>query len=667
MLATLTNIGDFAKITQTKPLHYVTKILNWVDDIQGLGTVKKEFRWGVTNLVRASWMDLTVENLQKIILNPENDLFVDFRFTLIAGGPVTINDAYIDYQQAAEADDKFLGYRPPMLVSEKGNISNLTKIENFTFKPYQVNPAVVLYKELAYTINKLFGHDVLYARAIPMAIGRDVVLHEWTLSDVDEPCCVKVVVPNNEFPDNKVEYNPMGMDFEFPFEVQIVKDYFEEMFGIGAAPQKRDILYFPLTNRIYEVESSYLWKDIMQQNVYWKVSLIKYQPKSNRYEPQDLREYLADISTGFAEEFNEDVHEQEIKATKPQQYDPKLGSRDYDPIRLNVNNDLNISQTMFKNYNVTLSESQYDLRSIFDVKTQNVAVTYRADVEFPADEDRLLMGWFKEIKPKVTIPKDNIKGQLAKGSAVNGITPLSFIITPKRNYKEGDLIKISRFNGLSLYGNFIATTPVTGGFVITIGVKTEIVTFLDTYYPGWASSSITSGYIAEQAFETVLMNGWDSVSETGWKLSMYASRYFVFKSTADDMLFILPNNLVEESWYGFAFNVSNFYQQVSLNVWERKWKEGDLTPALTTNLENIYSNSQIIVAADRTASTGQIKYNLLASNLVYTNIRLFKQIETDLNKQIIMLNQAIVQDSQYAIIIDNALPRLNLPWIGKTK
>lgn len=667
MLATLTNIGDFAKITQTKPLHYVTKILNWIDDIQGLGTVKKEFRWGVTNLVRASWMDLTVENLQKIILNPQNDLFVDFRFTLIAGGPVTINDAYIEYQQSAEAEDKFIGYRPPMLVSEKGNISNLTKIENFTFKPYQVNPAVVLYKELAYTINKMFGHDVLYARAIPMAIGRDVVLHEWTLSDVDEPCCIKVVVPNNEFPDNKVEYNPMGMDFEFPFEVQIVKDYFEEMFGIGAAPQKRDILYFPLTNRIYEVESSYLWKDIMQQNVYWKVSLIKYQPKSNRYETQDLREYLADISTSFQEEFGEDVDQQEIKTTKPQQYDPKIGSRDYDPIRLSINDDLNISQTMFKNYNVTISESQYDLRSIFEVKKENVAVTYRADSTFTAEEDRLLMGWFKEIKPKVTIPRDNIKGQLAKGTAANGITPLSFIISPKRNYVEGDLIKISRFNGLSLYGSFIASTPVSGGFVITIGVKTEIISFLDTYYSGWASSSITSGYIAEQTFETVMLNGWDSVSETGWKLSLYASRYFVFKSTVDDMIFILPNNLVEESWYSFAFNVSNFYQQASLNVWERKWKENDLTPALTTNLENIYSNSQIIKAADRTASTGQIKYNLLAGNLVYTNIRLFKQIETDLNKQIIMLNQAIVQDSQYAIIIDNALPRLNLPWIGKTK
>jgi hypothetical protein len=57
----------------------------------------------------------------------------------------------------------------------------------------------------------------------------------------------------------------------------------------------------------------------------------------------------------------------------------------------------------------------------------------------------------------------------------------------------------------------------------------------------------------------------------------------------------------------------------------------------------------------------------MACNLAYTNIRLFNKTETDLLKQITLLNQAIVQDSQFAIIIDNAVPRLTLPWIAKTK
>ena len=671
MLATLTNIGDFAKITQTKPYQYVTQILNWTDDLQGLGTVKKEFRWGVTNLVRASWMDLTVENLQRIILDPNDKLYVDFRYTLIAGGPIIINDIDLEYKQSADAADPFIGYRPPLTVSENGNISNLSKIENFTFKPYQVNPAVTLYKDLSYTINSLFGHQVLYARAVPMEIGRDVTLHEWTLSDVDDPCQIKVLVPNNEFPDAKIDYGPMGMDFEIPFEIHIVKEYFEEIFGIGTGPQKRDILYFPLANRIYEVESSTIWKDIMQTHVYWKVSLKKYAPKANRKEPQDLREYLDEISFDSEERFGEEIEKDELKKTKPQQYDQKIGSRDYDPIRLDINDDLVISETFFKNYNITLSESQYDLRSVFNNEKEVTAVTYKATSVFPADksEERSLSGWFKEIKPKVVLPKDAVKGQLYKGNATASTTPITFIIAAKRNYSTTDYIKLTRFNGISVYGKFVSSTqlPGGGGYALIIDVRNDIITFLDTYYPGWASSSTTSGYTAEPTFETVLLDGYDVVSNSGWKFYIMASRYAIFKSTEEDLLFILPNNIVLDNWYGYFLNVNNFYQQVSLDLWVRKWSENNLSPQMTTDLENIYSKSIITQPVNRTAGTGEYNYNLPASNLVYTNIRLFNKTETDLTKQVTMLNQAIVQDSQYAIIIDNAIQRLTLPWIGKTK
>jgi hypothetical protein len=669
MLATLTNVGDFVKFTQQEPYHYVTKLLNWVEDLAGLGTVKKEFRWGVTNLVRASWIDLTVENLSKIILNPENDLYLDFRYTLVGGGPIIINDVYLEYDQSAEAADRFLGYRPPLLVSEKGNISNLTKIENFTFRPYEVNPAIVLYKELSYAINKLFGHDVQYARAVPMSIGRDFTLHEWTLYDVDDPCTVKVLVPENEFPDSKIEFNAMGLDFEMPFEVHIVKAYFEEVFGIGTAPQKRDILYFPLANRIYEVESSYLWKDIMQREVYWKVALKKYAPKSNRYEPQDLREQLDSISWDSEERFGEEVRNDELKITKPDQYDPKLGSRYYDPVRLEVNDSLVISEDVFRNYNLSLSESQYDLRSIFATTNNPIAVKYRENAIFPADtnEGRSLVGWIKETKPRLTLPKDAIRGQLQKGVVTSTTTAINFVITMKRSYQLGDLVKITRFNGLSLYGSFLSTTPIAGGFALSIEVDNEIITFLDSYYPGWASSSVSSGYHLEPAYETFLMDGYDNSTQSGWKLSIYASRYFVFKSTSEKLTFILPNNLIEGSWYGFFLNINNFYQQISLDVWIRKWTEGDSNPPKTTDLENIYSRSYISQPVNRTANEGDYNYRLPASNLTYTNIRLFNQTESDLIKQMTILNQTIVQDAQFAIIIDNAIPRLRLPFIGKTK
>jgi hypothetical protein len=461
----------------------------------------------------------------------------------------------------------------------------------------------------------------------------------------------------------------MGLDFEMPFEVHIVKAYFEEIFGIGTAPQKRDIVYFPLANRIYEVESSYLWKDIMQREVYWKVSLKKYAPKSNRYEPQDLREQLDSISWDAEERFGEEVREDEIKVTKPQQYDPKIGSRNYDPTRLNINDDLVITQDDFRNYNLTLSESQYDLRSIFSTTANPTAVTYRAKSVFSeaAEEERSLLGWFKEIKPRVTLPKDVIRGQIQKGAVGLSKTPVSFVITMKRSYQLGDLLKVTRFNGLSFYGTYLSTTPIAGGFLVSMEVDNEILSFLDSYYAGWASTSVTSGYHLEPAYETILLDGYDVSTQSGWKLSIYASRYFVFKSTSEKITFILPNNLIEGSWYAFFLNINNFYQQVSLDVWIRKWSETDSTPQRTTDLENIYSKTYISQPVNRTAGDGDYNYKLPASNLVYTNIRLFNKTETDLIKQMTILNQTIVQDAQYAIIVDNAISRLNLPFFGKTK
>jgi hypothetical protein len=688
--AVLTHPGDFVKITQQEPLHFVTALTGWDEDITGAGTLKKEFRWGKTNLVRGSWIDLDGANLGAIKLDPNDTLYVDFRYTLLAGGPITINDVSLEYAQAPEAEDKFWGYRPPMLVSEKGNISNLTKIENFSFRPYQVNPAVVLYKELSYTINKLFGHDVMYARTVPMAIGKDFTLHEWTLYDVDDPCCVKLLVPNNEFPDSKITFNPMGLDFEMPFEVHIVKAYFEEVFGVGTAPQKRDIIYFPLTNRIYEVESSYLWKDIMQREVYWKVSLKKYAPKSNRYEPQDLRDGLDAISFTAEERFGEEVKEDEIKVTKPQQFDPKIGSRDYDPIRLTVEDNLVISQVPLKNFNLTLSESQYDLRSIFSIKDNPTAVTYRALNDFPKEievtdlepvcegsletkevtkiikTERAVSGWVKPIKPKLTLPKDPVRGSITKFPSTPIGTVVRFLITAKRNYQVGDKLKITRFNGLTLYGTFnsYVLNPPPGTFMVEMIVNNDIISFLDAHYSGWASPSISSGYYLEPTYESVLLSGYDETTSGGWKLSLWANRFILFTEPAKEFLFILPNDMIEDSWYAFFFNVSNDLQQVSLDMWIRKWSDTDVTPMQTSDLENIFSQAKTAPAKDRSAN---VNYYLPASNIVYTNIRLFDKIETDLVKQINILNQTIVKDTQYAIIVDNAVPRLTLPWVGKTK
>jgi hypothetical protein len=670
ILATLSQVGDFAKISYNKPLKYVTNLTGYTYQSAGSGSVKLEFRWSYSNNIKTAWIELTPANLQDVKLDPNKDLWIDFRITLLAGGPIMVQSIGVEYTQDPIAQDKFLGYRPIADACECGNITGLVKIENFSFQPYKVNPAVALYKSLSLTINQLFGHSVEYARALPLMSGRDVTLKEWTLFDVDDPCCIKVIVPNNEFPDSKIEFGPLGLDFEMPFEVHIDKAYFESIFGIGTAPQKRDIVYFPLTNRIYEVQSSYLYRDIMQKPVYWKVALMKYAPKSNRSEPIDLRQQLDDISADTLELFAQVLTDDELEKTKPQQYDPKIGSSKYDPTRLTIDDALAIVAEDLKNYYTVVSTSNYDLRSDFDPENlTHPAVVYRAEVDFPMTSDeerdinRAFSAWFKDVGPKFNVPKDPVSGAITIGLTYPTYIEITFNLTALRTFSAGDLVKISRPNGFVVYGEWDRSNSP---YQHVLRVPLEIYTSLNAQYGnGWPTAG---SYTAEQTYEKHLFWGYDPNAQKGWRLSLFVGRYFKLYINNEVRYFILPETLAFNQWYAIFFNITNEYAQASINIWERKWKEFDPTPQNTTDLLNIYAGAAQFTAMDMSVTSSAWKnYRVVASPLIITNLRLFNSIENDTTKQQIILNQNIVEDSQLAIIIDNALPRLLLPWIAKTK
>lgn len=739
-MPTLTSPGDFVVFETKDPIPYVTALTGTIDDISGnpMAVVKKEFRIAFTNKVKSNWVEITPDNLSKVILDPNEFIYVDFRYTLISSGPVTLNYVNIKFTQDPIANDKFLGFEPVMICCQSGNITALMKCENFTFEPYKVNPALAMYKDLSYTINTLFGHEVMYGHASPLANGKDSVLKEWTLYDVEEPKCFKVLVPNNEFPDNKINFGAFGLDFEMPFEVHIVKQYFEDIFGLGQGPQKRDIVYFPITNRIFEVGSAYLFKDFMYKDSYWKVSLVKYAPRSNRYEPTSLRESLDEVSWDNEERFGEENRQEEIKVTKPQQYKPKLGSNTVDPVRVFLNEELNIVENDIMNYHTVISQSQYDLRSIYNPQNPQIAVRYANPAIFPADENRSFMAWFKDLPPKVRIPRDAIFNIMQLTPAPyydnalkTNVYNFNITLNVQRIYKVGDLIKITRFNGFSTFGYWLSSV----GMNHVIRIPADVVNAVNIMYPNWVSQS--SNY-AELSQEKNLFSGYHYQNDTGWELNVLAKRFFLFKSNSDRYYFVMQNDLSDSEWYAVFFNMSNTYGQLSINLWKRKWSDTSLTPDQTTDLEKIYNNTITgITPVDRSylndpvsftgsyvlgndaitvnATTGLVlglvvsgtgipenstityinvsenvvkiskppiisldnidlearntenRYVLLPSDLLLTNIRLFNDNEPEDIKQMFIINQNIVQDANLAIVIDNALPRLTLPFIAQTK
>lgn len=648
----LINEGDFAIFKESEPKYNIREIRDFSTDLQG-ETAALEIRWSFDDKTYSGWVELTTSNLRNIKTNPDFPLWFEFRVTLVSGGPITIST--IELEMEYRPTDKYKGLTSDsFLCAETGNITAISRIEDLCFKPYDVNPAICLQDELNYMINSLLGMDVNYYRASPKKNSTDVRLFEHTLYDVAEkPVCFKVMVEDNQFPDAELSYNPFGIDFERPFEVEIAKSYWDENFGDGTGPQKRDILHFPINNRIYEVMSSSLIKGFMEKDTHWKVSLIKYNPKSNRYEPDEVREAFDELTTDSSELFETELREEEERETKPQQYSNFKGTS-YDPSRKEIHKEILIKEENINNYNLVIAESFYDLRNLVDFssgKNQDIAVKYHSIVDFPVIDDFSYSSWFSLQKPKFKIPHDVIENQAFDYTK----NELRFKIDKNRPYQIGDILKISRAGNITFYGEIINKIASDE---YEIKVKKEVIKHIESINSMWEG---LSSFQVSRIIPVNLFHGYDG--NTGVIINLIANRYVSIQLNSDEYIFPLDSNLTSD-FYGIFVNVSSQFEQISIYLWQRKWVENNPSSPQTSELFNIYNKTKNNIKVPDIKNSGEWK--IKAGNLKLTNIRLFDKI-VPFETQSLILNQNIVQDADRAIIIDNAIPKFNLPFIAQTK
>lgn len=649
----LTNVGDFALFKQSEPYLYVQEVRDYTANIQG-EVAALEFRWSSNNSVFSAWIELSTQNLRNLVLDPSKEFWIEFRGTLVSAGPVTLDNFQIEIEQTP--NDKFAGFNPNSFTCwESGNITSISRLEDLCFNPYDVNPAICLYDELNYMVNNLFGHKVEYFRTVADTRATDIRLFEHTLYNVMPAVCLKVMVNGNEFPDSTLSYNPFGVEFEKPFEIEVTKKYWEEIFGYTTAPQKRDILYFSLNNRIYEVLSSSLVKGFMEQDTHWKISLIKYQPKSNRYEPEEVRSTLDSLTTDTSKLFETELRENEEELTNPQQYNRFIGTT-YDPSRKAINENINVVEKRIENFSNVIAEYYYDFSNLVKLNnpTQESGVQYHQTVDFGSNKDISFSCWFKSAKPAFITPSDSIDN-MALDTTSN---QLIFILSKNRNYQIGDYIKISRVGGINIFGTIV---NVGGPTTYTIAINPDVIEYINTYNSQWSG---LSSYKAERIVPGNLIYGYDETTSKGVIMDLIANRYI--RITLNSIVYVMPldADITSEDFYGVFINVSNEFRQISSYLWQRKWVANNPSSPQTTDLFNIYNRTINNVEPDDRSNTKV--FEILASNTLMTNIRLYDTI-VEFEKQSLILNQNIVKDSQRALIIDNALPRLSLPFIGQSK
>jgi hypothetical protein len=642
--------GDYAIISQS--ISNLQRIISYqviedvdYDNVDGT-VVDKEVRWSFDQEVYSSWIELTLSNIENISLTDQSVVYFQIRYTLVSGEPLTINTiSNLITTRPESTDDNVL--QAPFNAYTSGNHRGSAFLNDFYFDPYAVNLGVELQRKLSFNVNKIFGHKAAYIRVTPQMRSLDVILKEYGIYESSKDYkCLKILVPNNQFPDSKLNFNPFNIDYEEPFEVHIDKRYFESFFGKGVGPQKRDIIYLPIANRLYEVASSTQHRDFMYKDLYYKVSLIKYADKANVLKDEAILTELDELSNSTAELFDNKVAQELKKITNVQQF--TISTRKSDKVRDYIDPNLLIEERDLLNYHTLISHYRYDL-SASPVDSEGAVrtmVDYLVPVSWNENAERALTCWFLLRNPTTLIRSVTVLEEYG--------TEYTITTNADVGADVGDTVTFSKTNStLTFYGTVTEKVSAT---VIKIVISTDIQNYLNNNFPDWSCNCV--GLKVRKNYPRVFIDG--LYNDKGFRLECHDTRFFKATVGEDIYNFILPTSLSLDTWYCLVFNYSSQYKQLSLTILKRKWNPSTNTPTTTEMdvvYEYVFNNINIVDVSH------PYKYKVMASYLKMTNLRLMSTtIEPE--KMVKFLNESIVSDSDQSLIIDNAIPRMKLPYVG---
>jgi hypothetical protein len=488
--------------------------------------------------------------------------------------------------------------------------------------------------------NKMFGIEARWFRAVPQQRSKDVIFQEYTLYCVeDTPLCLKVIVPDGNFPDSNYQYDLMGMEYNIPTEIQIDKKYWEEISGFGTAPQKKDIVYLPLPNKLFQVESSYLKRGFMEQETTWVVNLIKYMPEAARYEGEGLKEtvdhYTVSEESLFGEKLNDDIN----KLVDDKQMSP-LTTTSEDKYK-ELDKKLKILSHSLDIYGIVVAESIYDLYTsdLFN------AVTYKNSTDIISKtSDRSITAW---VNSRIdSDPEYNVK--VIPNSTLT--PPANYIIEIRGGNKRfgiGDSFTIYKSEQLNLYAKVIDDNEASNGRYYVL-IDDAVISHLNSIKTDWNSGS----WKMRVKDPITILDGINNTN-TGFVVTLNADQYIKIKYGAQEHIAAIPEKLDQGKWYGIVVNIGNSWNQYNVHVWQKSDSDR------TGKLQSVFYETLPFTAEETTVD----QYTLDKSYSYMTNIRLFDStIEEE--KQVQELLSYFTQNADRALILDNCDPRWRAPYIS---
>lgn len=385
------------ELTLTEAPDFTTEGIEFYVPTNASNYFEYEYRWSTDNTEFSELRPLNKSqgftDLMGLTFDPLKPLWLDVRAEVAAittGYKIsiisvtytleTVDGAVVSCPQfCVECTDPFAMY---------GCANIIECVDDNLFKPYDLNKSTNLYKQLVGMTSNIFGHDVQYFRTEADARTEDVHLMEYSLHNVVDKKTVKILVPDNEFPEEAMTYDIFGMEFA-EFEIHITASEFESVFGEGKSPRNKDYMYIPLVNRMYEISSLSIADEFNRAHSYWRIKLVKYQERSSVIKNQ-FEVDTDNLTTGVEEVFGEKQKEEQEKVTNLAQFQT-VTTAYRDGIRGFIHQSLKIKDYDLKNRWTVVSKNYYDLT---DVDTTQAAIEYAVDSKLKSTENMATTLWF---------------------------------------------------------------------------------------------------------------------------------------------------------------------------------------------------------------------------------------------------------------------------------
>lgn len=574
-----------------------------------------------------------------------------------------INEVKIRVKSAQPQADLFT---PSVFCSDERCPAIIAERES-TFRPYEVGTATGIAKELSLQTNKIFGHEVVYFKTEPDRDGADFIFKEWTLFKTTERKCIKIMVPDNKFPDNKPNFTEFGVDFEVPFEIHIDHSYFQMIFGKGSQPRKRDYLFFPLVNRMYEIQGSYLYRGFMMEPIYWKIQLTKFHPNIDMLMKAADRTFLDNIITSSEELFGAEAKVQTTDALDKQQFST-ISTR-FDESRRTIHPDIkNKILDITFNY-APLIEYYYDLSAInhkinsYTLVSNALPTTqeFSPDNEIYAYEDSEIFKTWRQnqlvtgdinvadlnankARIKMNGPKDSF-GAKGKYVIVEGYKTLGFKTGEKRPILEtttgSGIVNFKQAENAIVYKKSAST------------VETPNMTFAALINFNRGSQDVT------------IFRGYDDYDQKGLIIQaivqdLSGTPNLSIKITINSQEYTYSAGNIEYfRWYPLIIPISSEFGQFEINLYQLRQDPANIKNF--NKLETVYQSNVIKPGAFSFETTAT--WCVPSANYLIANIRLFNTMIQSEDHEFVV-SQLFIRDESTLSIIDNARPRLNVPFIA---